>query len=82
VSRVDVGGRAGAVVLSGDLGWVAAAGAGLVAVDVSTSASPTTVGRAETPGEALDVAIEGSTAYVAAAQGGLAVVDLGRLGPS
>ena len=82
IGRIRVGGDAfGVHIASGaeDLAFVAAAGAGLVIVDVTDPTAMSLVGTHDLPGEAYDVDVEGDIAYVAVGDAGLAVVDIADL---
>jgi hypothetical protein len=62
--------------VEGSLAVVAAAQAGLFAVDVSNPGAPTLLGSVEVPDRAGDVELRGNLAFVACADGKFATVDL------
>lgn len=62
--------------IDGDYAYVAASGAGLYVVDISTPSDPAIVGFCSTPGEAYGIEIAAGHAYVADGAAGLLVVDI------
>ena len=78
ISSCDMPDEVGAVALEvqGNYAYVAARGAGLRVVDISTLAAPVEVGFYDTPGWAADVTVAGNYAYVADSNAGLRVVDV------
>ena len=79
VGRLVTGAATHDLALAGDRAYVADAGAGLRAVDITDSAAPRDLGAADTPGEALGIDLDraGRRAYLADGPGGLRIYDLG-----
>jgi len=75
LGRYDTPGRAEAVVVAGNLAYVADGSVGLQVIDVSNPMAPVRVGGYDTGGDALDVAVAGGIAYVADG-GGLEIIDV------
>ncbi len=75
IATMSFPGYAYAVLLDGDLAYVAADNQGLKVVDVSDPAVPVVVGTAETC-DAYDLARWGDTVFVACGSAGLDVVDV------
>lgn len=65
-----------AVVVEGDLGYIAAGDAGLVVADMSNPAAPVWVSQYDTSGSARGVFVAGPYAYVADGPGGLVILDV------
>ncbi len=64
------------IAVSGTLAYVAAGGAGLRVVDVTTPTAPVEVGAWGSPGYAVGVAVAGNTVYLADGPYGLWAVDV------
>ncbi|MFI0608055.1 MAG: LVIVD repeat-containing protein [Anaerolineae bacterium] len=78
VGRLVTGAATHDLALSGDRAYVADAGAGLRAVDITDPAAPRDLGAADTPGEALGIDLDRAArrAYLADGPGGLRIYDL------
>ena len=68
--------RVDQVVLAGDYAYLAAGGAGLLIIDVSSPSAPALAGSYDTPDNANGVAVYGNYAYIADGIGGLQVINI------
>ena len=75
IAAVDLPGYVDAVLLDGDLAYVAADYSGLEVVDLSDPADPVVIGTADTC-DAYHLARSGQTVYVACGSDGLSIVDV------
>ena len=74
------------VVVSGDLAYVSANGAGINIYDISDSANPVLVGNVDTPGSSVDqvqqsardLFLSGDRLYVADGLSGLTIIDVSQ----
>ncbi len=69
-----------AVAVSGDYAFVAAAGAGILIVDVSDPSNPSHIDTYDTPGSAEGITISGDFAFVADGASGLLILDVSSAG--
>ena len=76
VGQVNVGGRSLGIALSGSHVFLAAMGADLKVIDVSTPSAPLVVASKSIAGNAWDVAIKGDVAYVSTFSGQVYLFDI------
>lgn len=76
LSRTPTPGATYDVLLVGDLAYVADADAGLLVLDMTDPAAPTSVGSCDTPGFARSLAIVGLYVFVADGESGLQIIDI------
>ena len=76
LGTVNTPGDALAVIVDGDLAYVADWGTGLRIIDVADASAPREIAFLDTPGEAADVAMAGELLLIADRSGGLRIIDV------
>jgi|GEM_PF-5486262 len=77
-AKLALPGSARAVILSGDLAFVAASHAGVCVVDIADPLRPRLRAQISLPGYAWDADVQGQKLFVAAGHEGLLIVDVSR----